>query len=812
MATTRRQLLAGLSAVATMSIAGVLAQPQQQSSPTGAGRSQSSITEQVDSPSIMVESAEIESSGWVLAVTGRWPASTFADFALDPDGLPRISLRLWSPGHELADTRLVGTVRPREVVATKTLRRSVPGPPMDIWSLDEAELPDGRRRLRIALSNYIHAGDTIESLDFREGWRTGASAQTLSARNASLKPVELPTMRWIVPARMVVTAASTSIRAEILVASNWAEGLSAVAAVELAATDGFQWNRSMQVKATKSSGTVDEFWCWGVALPELLEGLASGPVTIHAKIYPWIGAARATGNQHATDPEACFGLSAETPLTMIWDPDGTHMPEAHVFVDPVAGSSIASLVRVGRTLAEAKDGVAAATLSVAAQAVYLANRTIAAKNGWAASNRAGDNAILSLARGTHRFGTQAVSLGASTSQGRMIIQGDPDVVDRASACVLDLGDVPAWRYSAMLCRHLSLRVGADRLPFSAAATHFEKVRISARPGFEDSRVGIVNSTATKLKSSFSGCMWSNTAVTLRAARVSFIRSCQIARSISAAAIVNSRKIDDGSDGFMVGNVAIAGEVNSGHDQMIWGNLFYGCRNTCLYISGTDITGHAPRQHVHRFRLINNLFEVCPPRGKNFSGIGALPTSRNIGSLGEGGYLSAIDCLVENNTFVGQRFSWGYNDPPTNDPRLQHRHSGTVFRNNYTDRSATKHDTFSDSIWGYRPGFTDSWSILYGVGNRTNVIGLRWSGHENFEYEFDGLGIVRSATPGLEQGNSWTRFADDRSQSGLATDQNGYGNYSPEYLSPLVGLCRNGNALVDPLGRQRQLPFAAGSYA
>ncbi len=763
-----------------------------------------------DEPLGHVDSVAVEASGWVLAVEGHWPAGSWGDYDLDPHHAPRVLLRIRSPGHERRMGAAVAAARLRTLIATRPLRVSVAGPPMDMSSLDEVDLGGGRRRVRLALSEYVHLGDTIDGVEFAAHWRAGMPHQLLAATNDSMKPVELPTMRWITPPLMRVTADDPT-RVELLVASAWAEGLEPATAVCLRATDGQSWTEHWLTAVTTSHGWGDEVRAWGMSAAQLCSGLKPGPVTIHATVYPWIGAARSTGQGHANTPMACFGPRAEVPTVVIWDPAGTHMPEAHVYVDPAAGSAVAAEVTVAPTLAAARAGVSARTPSVAAQAIALAQRTIPAANGWPASARAGDNAVITLAPGEHRFGTQPVSSGATTAQGRMILQGDPEAQNPRTDCVLHLGDRPTWRYSQMLVRSLGLRAGGTSLPFSTAAVHFHDVDIRARPGFESATTPLLSGTAALSRTGFTACHWHKTGATLRAQNHYLIRSCRLGRAAAALVLLNNERVDDGSDGFFLSNVTHSSQPDLGHDQIIWGNRVYAARTSCLLLDGPLIPNSQRHRTLARLRVVNNLFEMCPPRGTRFNGAGRPPTGRNIGSLGEGRCLSAIDCLFENNSFVGQRYSWAYNDPPSADRHDQNRHSGTRLRNCHTDRSATKHDDFRDSKYGFRPGFTDGWSSSFGVGHRSNVLALRWFNADGFKFDFDGLNIVASPTPGFAQGNGWVRFADDRSQFGLAADQSGFGDYAPLPGAPHIGLCFDGNADVDILGRPRLVPFAAGAY-
>lgn len=507
---------------------------------------------------------------------------------------------------------------------------------------------------------------------------------------------------------------------------------------------------------------------------------------MHAEVYPWLGEMRATGSGHSTDLNAGFAFEAEKPLHIIWDPAGTFMPEAHVYVDPVNGTNVAKSVTVAPTLAAARAGVRAASPSVAAQAIYLAARNVPAANGRPGSARAGDNAIITLAPGVHAFGNQAVSSGATTYQGRMIIQGDTDIPSSRDVCQLNTGDVPTWRYTLMLLRNLTLGVGAANLPFAREKTHMHDVNVTAKEGFESSNKPLFIRPATLLPNTITASSWRGTSVPMRGTHMYFglVRGCDIAQPVGAPVVVGNVRTDPGHDYFYVEGVTRSDAPSTGADHMIWGNRFYSLRSRVLLMPVVS-TGTRSGQLL-RYRVVNNLFEMAGPRGGAFSGVGKAVVEDILSSMGEGVYVSASGCLLEGNTWVGQRLNWGYNDPPTDDPAYQNRHINNFVRNNYFDRSATKHDNFYDPKYKYRPGFTESWSILYGVGYERNCLGLRWFNTGDFKYEFDGLSAVVSPYPGHEQSNQWVKFRNDMSQFCLESGQTGGGDYSPAPGSPLIG--------------------------
>jgi len=749
-----------------------------------------------------LQGVTIEDNGWVLCVEGYWPASTFANFSLDAGGQPKVALHVVSAGFERFSSTARAADRSRIVVATKPLRLSVAIPILDLKSLDETHADGGLRKVRLGLSEPIHKGDTITSVHFAESWREGLAYQaTRSITNRSIFSVEEPSMRWAIPTMMRVTEDGEDFTLDLLVASGWAEGLAAVAAVRIAATDGVFTNERWLTAARKSEGWGDQLKCWNVSAKEICRGLNRGPVTVHADVFPWIGAMRSTGKGHSRSHLDGLAFSAQKPVHVVWDPLGTHMPEAHVYVEPNRGSSNPALVTVGNSLFSAKLGIAASNPSVAAQAIWLANRRIPAANSWPESTRAGDNAIITIAPGVHGFGALATSAGASCNQGRMIIQGDPDSYDPTVECNLEVGQRPLWRYDRLLFRNLCQRIGGSLMPNSTAICHFHNVQGIARLGFEENPSGLFTNSGDVLRNTITGSLWWKSRVSLRGSNMRFglIRGCRVSRTISAPVMVGNIRVDDGSSNFYLEGLSVSGSPELASDQFVWGNQAFGAKSTLLAFPTFPASDNPNVSVLRRFRMVNNLFESIQGN------------SQPMAQFGEGRFARAEYCLIEGNTLVGQRLNWAYNDPPSGDIRLQNQHTGNFVRNNCFDWLPTKHDAFKSPRYGHRPGFTGCWSILYGVGYRDNVMVNRGDAFGNAPYEYYGVGSLVSPYTGPVQANIWIGFERDRSQYGTVHGKLGYGRYMPQGHSPLRLKASRACIDVDVLGRPRIERFAAGAF-
>lgn len=749
-----------------------------------------------------IRDVTIEENGWVLRVDGYWPKSSFADLFLDPDGSPGIEIRLRSPGFDRLNGWAAAADRNRTVVATRSLRKSQSVPMADITSLDETVHADGWCRLRFALSAPIYAGSTILGVDFKAGWRAGLQATTYNSTiNGSTQTPELPSMRWASMNLARITSQQDH-RIDLLVASGLAEAQEAVAAVRFIATDGTTVNVNWQTGASVSSAFGDNLKCWGVSLlaSGLMNNLKPGLVTIHAEVYPWIGAMRSTGIAHTLNANAGFGYSAEVPLHVAWDPNGTRYPERHVFVDSLYGSASPAAVTVASTLANARAGTRAQTVSVALQAIYLNNFSYPAANGLPARTRVGDGAIITLATGYHNgFGSTPVTAGAQTYETRLILQGDPEDADARNTCILATSfQQPPVGFSHYLYRSFTLLSGNWPVPTARLFHHLDNLMIQDRPNVVSGTIGPFLASGADLRNSATRTRWwrSGTGFFGGNSRFGLLRSCEASRRITGVTIVNCATIPDPQSGPLTGvacgSLVVAGQAALAADQFRWGNSVRG-----FTIRAIDFPIEAGV--CLRFRVVNNIFE-------KMTGGDTQP----LGQLGEGKFQSARHCLLEGNTFIGERLNWGYNDPPTNALDRQNRHVGNCVRNNFFDWLPTKHDSFTSGTYGIRPGFTEGWSILYGVGYSNNIDCKKHSVANTFLYDFGGLGYITSPIPGFGQQNLWAMFADDRSRYAGATGAQGWGNYTPRPDSPLRNRCHTACIDVDQANALRPIPFAVGA--
>jgi hypothetical protein len=283
-----------------------------------------------------------DSSGWVLAVRGDWPASTFASFDLDPNGTPRLVVNVANrAGFERSGGAAVATTRTKQIVATTPLRRAYPASTQTIGfpgaALDETLNADNTRTVRFALAEPVYPGETL-TLTALAGWRATLPAETVSVTNNSTRALLKPWARWAIPQDELVDGSSFT--PEIVCVSHTPrhDGSSLhqpVAGVRFVASDGTNTVSAWALETTESTRYGDSLWCHRVAMD--LDALTSGRITIHAEVYPWEGAVWTTRDGYWEDPHITQNYKSvtdrgwqvhldprpEVPLCIVLDKTGT---------------------------------------------------------------------------------------------------------------------------------------------------------------------------------------------------------------------------------------------------------------------------------------------------------------------------------------------------------------------------------------------------------------------------------------------------------------------------------------------------------
>ena len=184
-----------------------------------------------------ITAAQIEASGWVLRVTMTGSVGSFASYALDPDGSPKVSLACTHPGFAPSGGTAVATSLARTLVATKPLRKpaNFSAGALQPFVVDETDNGDGTITVRLALSDYVHATETGVTASFAAGWRSGEAAATPTITNNSTFVAAVPIFRWSdVPYQRQAGAFAI----ELVAWSHHVQGLAPLAGVKFTVTDG----------------------------------------------------------------------------------------------------------------------------------------------------------------------------------------------------------------------------------------------------------------------------------------------------------------------------------------------------------------------------------------------------------------------------------------------------------------------------------------------------------------------------------------------------------------------------------------------
>lgn len=724
--------------------------------------------------------ASIEDNGWVLAVRSAWSEPVgYSAFALDPDGAPKVALTVHSAGHDrVGDEAVYNPARPRQIVATKPVRKPWP----DHAQVFEIDHGDGTRTVRLALSERIYADDVIVSCQFAAGWHTGEVAETPAVTNNSTREVPLPIVRLASPQWQMIEGPGQ--RFDLIVASHHPEHHGAalhqaVAAVKFTATDGTDSNDVWVTELSTSTVFGDNLRCFGLdpVASGLFDGLNPGGIVTQWTVYPWIGSPRTCGVK--TPAEAWFAsreIGPDQSFTCVYDPARTVYPRRYVYVDAASGSTVAANVTVAGNLAEAKAGTVAASISVAAQALYLQDITVPATNGFGAVSRSVAWTDIVLAPGVQEWGGQTIGATANNgAAGRIVIRGDPDDADPRANCIWRAGDSaissPA-NFRQFWLEALTLELGgASLISHLERYFHVNDVTIRGRPGFEngthllhvaDAAAGQFQFSATNARLAHYG-----TGLTGNKTRAGLLRNFESAHATNAVTHVTSRKVLNPGGATASGSNSFD-FVNGTTDYMIWQCAAYW--NNGLFTNPVSQSSGGVDEAV-RVAVVASLAERSGSSTGRFIAFGS---SNQV----------LVDSIFDGFSTAGNAINL-HNDTPGKDLN----HPNTIFINSWLDRNATKHDVF-----GMDGTKTAAWEILYGVGYRGNVNNNRIpSNPANFQYEYFGRGsTLRTDWSPPIGSNDYPKYANDLSSYGPESGGSegaataGNGDYRPDTGSPAIG--------------------------
>lgn len=766
--------------------------------------------------------AEIEANGWVLAVTGDWGASGFADFALDPDGTPAVALTVVGEGFTRSGGAAVADhAATRTLVATKPVRLPyAPGMGTGLSFtavLDETDNGDGTRTVRLALSDRVYDGESVTAV-FAAGWRTGEAGGSVSVTNGSVRGYPLPIVRWAVPT-FAPPPVGTKHRVEVIVASHFPRHFGAslnqaVAGVRFVASDGVHEASVWALEPVTSPLYEQALRCWSAELD--LDGFGAGPVTVHWEVYPWVGKVRKSGSGHATGMAGDFSINAEVPLHVIHDPDRVAYPYKYVAVDAATGTSTAGDVTVSSDWASAKAGTRADSLSTALQALKLAKlkNNASAGNGFDTSGNSADYCVIGLLAGAQTIGNTSLTTSyLATTMGRVIVEGDPDDANpRANVVLHSRGDgvspvssknVNYWFRSMSweLADGGSNGTSGGSMATTAGRVHLDNVTIRGEGGKESGQSRIVSCATTNVSYyiSLTNVKLSDygNGFDSAANRLGLVRGSEFSRPMPALVHAANRRILNSGAATSTGSALDSWGTVA--DIMLWQSE--ALRSTASLTTKTfasgDLTGGDPGT-VLRLAVVNVVHERV-----------ANDNPRHYG-IGESDYAQMQDSIWDGVTIIGNGIN--IHNSSNNTPKVDLAHVGNVFRNVAIGRQATKQDVFSED-----GSLTGSFELLYGVGNSGFVTANAtqdgaWKDHQ---HTFFGLhSLANTGTSGdVEEANAWFGFEDfEAYQFQKSADATaGGGDYRAADGSLLRSLGAISTIDVDLDGELRGTLFAAGAY-
>jgi hypothetical protein len=641
-------------------------------------------------------SAAIQSSGWELAITyvgaptpGSWEYSGFdrpngrflhagADqYPLDPSGAPRMVLTLSSAGHDRVGGQAVPAARTRTLLGVKAMRRPFPNAAL----LAQVDNGDGTVTDRFALSERVYADDSGLTLNLAAGWRAGRpSVAGFPVANGSSRPAPLPISRWAVPPYTLVegTAGAPNhlAQVDVLIASHHPahDGSSlhqAAAALELVATDGVTAKTFWFTAPQTSPVHGDNLRCWGGAID--LSGLNPGMITVHRRVWPWIGAPRATGTMgvggHAPSTTAALAEAHDTPLSIFYDPVGGRygVRRRFVFIDATSpntattttGTNDAGAVQFHTTLDAARAaavGTKPASLTVAVQAarVFLdANPSLNLSNA--------NGVILALAtraidffrfvmtdNQVHSIGPAMTGTGpVNAREGLAILEGDPAAPNPRETITLRSGTAAvSQQCTRWWWRNFRLELGQATLFTNAGQVLLlDRLTIRGKAGFETTTNGFWQSAghvqyAIENSSAFyaaqpSGGLSRNLVRTSRA---------------SGHTLIGVRiNTEAGTDRTVQAFNSATGVA----DQMVWGCRAFGWPGQLVNVSGAG--GVSGGQGAFGAPLIARRMAIVNTLLEGNAGDAAM-------QLGEFTFISMQDSILEGLGVFGSRLNM-HNEAP-----------------------------------------------------------------------------------------------------------------------------------------------------
>jgi hypothetical protein len=649
-----------------------------------------------------ITSISIRPDGWSAdIVISEFRKGGTVNFGLgsanNPSGA-KVVFSVTSPGFDQEGNP---TTLTRPVYGTAVVRLPYP----DDSQLDEKEA-DGSLTIRVALSDFVYAGDSAVTATIAHGWYvdngvdgSGASSNAAIVAVTNTSTLQYPKAigRWAWPGYERLTG---DLLAEAVVFNRFARNGNPVAAVRFDARDEHGNSVSQTIRemsVSTRSGEVNPVLVYAATLPTA--ALQSGDqITVHFRAYPWIG-----NSSSILDTDlAADGVGQPSeqlgPLYEMFDRDGSY-GGGYAFVS-ADGDDATGVVADSQAVAEA--GSAFKTITAAARALAAYHQEHNARTD------AGGGVIL-LASGEYSFpGIASTDLGdmktwltirpaSAASRETTVIVGNSGSFESLKASKVKIEDVT---FSSTGVAVLVGNPASDIFWLhhdAISMTGMESIGLCHVGYATDNHLLTLNPGFTHF--STDKCPWAlvrgNTADTMILAHM--------------YAVLGNKNI-----------LPIFVEEGNPQGQSVSDNSIF-AYNTVYGSSGNPIEIALASSVLRGIAIVSNLIEQ----------VDALqPLLR----LADSSSLVPVNnVLLWHNTFAGQRENLGYNDNGSMAvPRLNWSQKFNIFQSwNHKD------DTFLPPD-GHRVG---GWPILYNVGALGNV--YRSS---SFRGAFDGLAYIFGGDP------------------------------------------------------------------
>lgn len=683
----------------------------------------------------------IETNGWqaLVYVAGLMTNASYS-FGLGANnsiaGSEKLMISVVSQGFD--DT---GSAAPilRKVYGTKQVRKPYP----NHGSADEV-YDSGTNRLRIALSDYVYAGDSNLTATIVSGlYSNSLSAASVPVTNLSTASYQPVIAAWSWPGYQRITNSTFPLRA-VAFHRDAQQGRS-VRAVKFIATD----EHSNSTTSIVTQSTVDRSIGDAVPVVEWVASMSAASLTALDRItcrfiaYPWVGTTNQvwdTSTKSGTQPTP-YGVNQINWCDKSYT-YGTTIAVVSTNGNNTTGSAVSTTYWA--TNAAPPEF---ATIHGAANAIAATNNAVRSRNdvgGGIIYVKAGGHAWTggSISAGTtpNTWVTITPYPGVSTANCKITSQsGSVDITDR------------------VLVRGMRIETSAALVFYSMLAGWFDQCQIAASGSATWDDVSCYWFTRNSIETIAQGLRPpSGDNAPFALVRGNTVQSLGSANGQAYCTI--------GNDYSVTTTTTIVADNYAGQNSPTcdW-PIFSFNRVMKFPSSGPAAYFGVVKTNILGAAIVQNVFE-------SVNGV------QNIVSLAESSKDDWNNVLLWGNTIVGERINMAYNDSGTTTVPVRY----WSLAGNYIDATAIKTDTFTTPS-GNRTG---NWGVVWGVGNEGNtcpeVTGLGANGA--FPHEFIGLSSFQTAG-GVTTTNTYPLFVNRMSQTGVATNTGG-GDYRLNSGSPL----------------------------